>query len=245
MNGKRIYRSSKNSPRLRSFTVKVKQTDLWIAVSKNCFEPGLPARVERFVYQQRLLLETYLAEFPHFARTLEPCLPEKTPPPLFQAMCSAGNKAGTGPMAAVAGAFAEAVGLFLLDSIPEVIVENGGDIFLKVINTVHVGFFTRESTLHGRLALKIDPGTTPLGVCTSSGTVGPSLSFGQADAAVVLSPSTALADAAATALGNRVNDKSDLETALEYVCSIEGVSGAVVIAGESVAACGNVELAGI
>lgn len=160
-------------------------------------------------------------------------------------MCSAANKAGTGPMSAVAGALAEAVGFFLLDSIPEVIVENGGDIFLKVLNTVHVGVYAGKSPLHGRLALKIDPGTTPLGVCTSSGTVGPSLSFGRADAAVVISPSTALADAVATALGNRVNDKSDLEKALEFVRSIEGVSGAVVIAGESVAACGNIELTGI
>jgi len=157
-------------------------------------------------------------------------------------MVRAANSAGVGPMAAVAGVVAEKVGHFLLEEAEEVIVENGGDLFLKVNEPVSVGVFAGASSLSGRLALQIDPGQTPLGVCTSSGTVGPSFSFGRADAAVALSPSAALADAAATALGNRVRSEEDLEQAIAYASQVEGLTGALLIIGDKIAAWGNLTL---
>ncbi len=122
-------------------------------------------------------------------------------------MAAAAQTAGVGPMAAVAGAIAECVGRELLEFSPEVIVENGGDIFLKVSHRRTVGIFAGDSPLTGRIGIQIEARDTPLGVCTSSGTVGHSLSFGRADAVVVLAPAAALADAAATAIGNRVSRK--------------------------------------
>ena len=91
----------------------------------------------------------------------------------------------------------------------------------------------------------MEPGQTPLGICTSSGKVGPSLSLGLADAAVVLAPSAALADAAATAVGNRVRSADDMEAALELGQSIRGVTGIVIITGDRMGARGDVKLAEI
>ena len=145
-------------------------------------------------------------------------------------------------MASVAGALAEAVGQDLLAESEEVIVENGGDIFLRSAREVRVGIFAGESPLSLRVGLAVEAAPHPWGVCTSSGSVGPSLSFGRADAVCILSPSASLADAAATAVGNRVRTPADLEKGLERAREIEGVSGAVIILGEKLAAWGKVKL---
>ncbi|MBP1711906.1 MAG: hypothetical protein H6Q42_109 [Deltaproteobacteria bacterium] len=146
------------------------------------------------------------------------------------------------PMAAVAGAMAEFVGRDLLGESPEVIVENGGDLFIQLSRELKIAIFAGPSPLSMRVGLKISESAKGLGVCTSSGTVGPSLSFGRADAVCILSPSAALADAAATAVGNVVKSAGDLTTGLETAQSIEGVTGAVLIVGEKMGAWGKVEL---
>jgi hypothetical protein len=145
-------------------------------------------------------------------------------------------------MAAVAGAIAEAVGEDLLVCTPEVIVENGGDIFMKISQTRLIGVYAGESTFTGKIALEISPEGTPLGVCTSSGTVGHSLSFGTADAVIALSRSAALADAAATAIGNKVKAADDIDMAIEQAQAIEGLVGAVIIKDDKIGMWGNVKL---
>lgn len=242
MNSRRVYRHEVSGSRLTSFSLAVKETDLWVALSSNTYDSELPARVEKLVWKLRRILEVYLAEHPLFATALEPILIEPDAPIMVQSMVRAANMAGVGPMAAIAGTMAEAIGIDLLEHSQEVIVENGGDIFLKIVEPVNVGIFAGNSPLSNKLALQIDPVQTPLGVCTSSGTVGPSLSFGCADAAVVLSPSTPLADAVATALGNLVQGPADLEASLEYARKIEDITGALVICGDKIAAWGEIEL---
>jgi ApbE superfamily uncharacterized protein (UPF0280 family) len=145
-------------------------------------------------------------------------------------------------MAAVAGAIAEYVGNQLRALSPEVIVENGGDIYLSVQRDITVGIFAGSSPLSQRIGLRIRPETTPLGIGTSSGTVGHSLSFGKADAATVLAPSATLADAAATALGNMVSTKDDIAAALEKVHHIPGITGALIILGDALGAWGELDI---
>jgi ApbE superfamily uncharacterized protein (UPF0280 family) len=157
-------------------------------------------------------------------------------------MIEAGRQTGVGPMAAVAGAVAEYVGRELLTFSPEIIVENGGDIFLKILRQRTVGIYAGDSPLTGKIGLEINPRETPLGVCTSSGTVGHSLSFGKADAAVIIAASATLADAAATAIGNRVNRPEDVAGAIQFGKGINGLKGIVIIIGESVGAWGDVKL---
>jgi ApbE superfamily uncharacterized protein (UPF0280 family) len=157
-------------------------------------------------------------------------------------MIEAGRRAGVGPMAAVAGAIAEYVGRDLLGYSNEVIVENGGDIFLAMTDPATIAILAGSSPLSNRLGLRADFPQGSVGICTSSGTVGHSLSLGAADAVVVLSESTALADAVATALGNKVGDGADIEAALAAGKAIEGVLGLVVIVGARLGVWGQVEL---
>lgn len=242
MNSRRFYRRALTGLRLTSFHVRVRESDLWIALSSDSYNDALPGQVEKLILNCRSRIEAFLKEEPHFAAALEPCLAPPGAPQIIRKMVFAGNKAGVGPMAAVAGAIAEEAGSFLAAKSPEVIVENGGDIYIKLLEPARMGIYAGSSPLSGKIALKIDSGQTPLGICTSSGTVGPSLSYGCADAAVVISHSVPLADAAATALGNRVKSSSDLEGALDFARDIEGISGALLIVEDKIAAWGAIEL---
>lgn len=145
-------------------------------------------------------------------------------------------------MAAVAGAVAEEVGRAIARRSRDVIVENGGDIFIKSNSIRRIGIFAGRSVLSSHLALEIRPEQTPLGICTSSGTVGHSLSYGSADAVVILSPSTPLADAVATATGNMVKEYIDMEKAVEFAMSIEGILGALIIKDDKLAAKGQLKI---
>ena len=238
----RTYRSSQASPDLSFFKVVLKETDLHIGVDRKSYKPELEELALDLVWQYRNQLELYIQDDPDFRTTFEPHLLLESAPPLAYIMGRAAWKAGVGPMAAVAGAMAEAVGQGILAKAQEVLVENGGDIFMKIRRPRRVGIFAGESPFSGQLALEIDPRWGPLGVCTSSGTVGPSYSAGRADAAVILSASAALADAAATAVGNVVQNPEDVERGLEVARSIEGVLGAIVIKDERLAVWGKVKL---
>jgi ApbE superfamily uncharacterized protein (UPF0280 family) len=157
-------------------------------------------------------------------------------------MAEAARAAHVGPMAAVAGAIAEAVGNDLLLYSPEVIVENGGDIYMKSLQQRHVGIYAGSSPFTGKIALKISPEDTPLGICTSSGTVGHSLSLGVADAVIVLAPSTALADALATAIGNRIKKSEDIDTEIKKARETEGITGLVIIKDDRIGFWGTISL---
>jgi ApbE superfamily uncharacterized protein (UPF0280 family) len=227
---------------MEAFTVSVKETDLWLAVDRSAMVPDLPEKVEHFVWTERRLLERYLEKDPVFWQTLDPYLVSPGAPSIAVDMVRAGNMAGVGPMAAVAGAFAQYVGEWLLRISPRVIVENGGDIYLRCDQPVKVGLFAGESIFSGKLAIRVDAREAPRGICTSSGSVGPSYSRGRADAAVILASSAILADAVATAAANMVQTPEDLEKALEFAGRLPGVKGALVILGEKLAAWGEIEL---
>lgn len=234
----RYYRDWSKDRDLVSFNVVVKETDLYIRARRFLKDKAL-----EIVQRQRSLLENYLARHPGFVAALEPFPVGDDAPAIARTMADAAARVNVGPMAAVAGAFAEFVGRDLLKYTAEVIVENGGDIFLKSTKSRLVGIYAGEdSPLTGRIALKIEPSDTPLGVCTSSGTVGHSLSFGKSDAVVVLSPSTALADAAATAIGNLVKAETDVQNALDYARGVDGLVGVAVIINDKMGVLGKINL---
>jgi hypothetical protein len=233
----RFYRHWIKDSDLVSFEIAVKQTDLYIRSRRNLRNKALSS-----VLKHRASLEAYIEHHPLFLTTLEPYQAELEAPALVGEMASVSQLTGVGPMAAVAGAIAEAVGRDLLAFSPEVIVENGGDIFMKTSKKRLVGIYAGQSAFTRKIALEIRPRETPLGICTSSGTVGHSLSLGCADAAIVLSSSTALADAAATALGNSVKDASDIPGAIERAKSIEGLRGVLIITGGEMGVWGRVKI---
>ena len=231
----RTYRNEIKDGGLVSFTVAVKETDIYIRAVRDLTPEALAA-----IHEVRAPLEEYIREHPLFLHSLEPVAVENNAPEIVRVMAEAAWLANVGPMAAVAGAVAELVGRKLMAFSPEVIVENGGDIFLKVNSKRQIGIYAGGSAFTGRLAIEVEPGQTPLGVCTSSGTVGPSLSLGLADAAIVLAPSAALADAAATAVGNMAKSEQDIDAAIERGKQIRGITGIVVIMGGNMGAWGDI-----
>lgn len=233
----RTYRSRVTAGRLASFQVVVRETDLMIRASRDEREAAL-----RLVGEHRALLEAYIRAHPGFLSALSPWTARGPAPALVQEMIAAAAAAGVGPMAAVAGAIAARVGCGLLESSEEVIVENGGDIFLKTAAPATVALYAGGSPLSLRIGVVVDGRGQPMAVCTSSGTIGHSLSFGRADAACVVARSCALADAAATAVGNRVQSPRDLRRAIAAGRRIPGVEGLVIVAGDQVAFWGAVEL---
>ncbi|MCD6336321.1 MAG: UPF0280 family protein [Candidatus Latescibacteria bacterium] len=233
----RTYRNICSGGDLLSFRVVLSETDLWIRAERDL--SGEAFRATRAV---RRKIEGYIRRDEKFLRILKPYPAAEDAPQVVRKMAQAAVKAGVGPMAAVAGAVAEYVGRDLLRFSDQVIVENGGDIFIRSRHPRNVGVFAGASLLSNKLALRIAPEQTPLGICTSSGTVGPSKSFGRTDAVVVLSRSTALADAVATAAGNRVESPGDIEGAMDFALTIKGVMGIVIVLGNRLGVRGEVIL---
>jgi len=233
----RTYRHWIKAKDLVSFNVAVKETDLYICAATN-----LRRKAYKLVLKYRETLERYIERHPAFLTSLKPIPVDENAPHIVREMSDATAKVGVGPMASVAGAIAEFVGNELLAFSPEIIVENGGDIYLKSLDKRIIGIYAGESPLTGKIGLEIEGEDTPLGICTSSGTVGHSLSYGKADAVVVVSPSATLADAVATAIGNLIKQPSDIPTGIEFAQGIEGLKGVIIIQGDDMGLWGKVKI---
>lgn len=238
----RSYRKLANVPDLISTTVRIEETDLHILADRD-----VTTAATDLILQYRSQLENYILKKYGFSESLEPLGVDMLAPMMVRNMMRAGVQAGVGPMAAVAGAVAEYVGLGLLRSgCREVMVENGGDVFLHRTKNCTVAIFAGESPLSYKVGVRLPVENMPVGICTSSGTVGHSLSFGDADSVTVVAESTLLADAAATRLGNEVGygggGKTGMQNALDKAAEIEGIRGVVVICDELMGAYGDVEL---
>ncbi|MDD4493415.1 MAG: UPF0280 family protein [Eubacteriales bacterium] len=237
MYSERQYRKLFKGKDLQFFEVCVGESDLMIGADKILEKEALSA-VRKF----RSHLEAYISNHTEFKDSLVPLVPSPGAPFIVTEMCKAGFAVNVGPMAAVAGAISQLVGEELLKHANEVIVENGGDIYIKTNSPRKVSIFAGQSPLSEKISIEVLQENTPLGICTSSGTVGPSLSFGKADAAVIISRNVFLADAAATATGNLVKTKNDISKALDFALGIEGVEGALIIIGENLGVKGKVRL---
>jgi hypothetical protein len=234
---KRTYRNLVKTDDLVKFEVVVKETDLLIRAERD-----FSKEARESVLKYRHQLETYITMNPEFQKSLVPLTEDPYAPEIIREMIHTSQLAHVGPMAAVAGAMAEMVSKDLLKLSREVIIENGGDIYLASSMERTIGVYAGDSPLSLKIGIVISPEDTPLGVCTSSGTVGPSLSFGKADAVCILSKSATLADAAATAVGNVVKEKKDIELGLERGRGIVGVFGALIIVEEKMGVWGNIKL---
>ena len=234
----REYRRWVKSDGLVTFEVKEAQTDLLISATRD-----LAKQARESVLNHRKDIEEYIKKDDSFYTALEPVAVASDAPDIIKRMADAACKAGVGPMAAVAGAVAESVGRDLLAFSDEVIVENGGDIFIKTGVKRRLGLYAGDgSPFTGRVALEVGPAEKGLGVCTSSGTVSHPLSFGKADAALIISFDAALADAAATAAGNAVKNKDYIEKGINLAKSIDGVKGVLIIVGDKMGTWGEIKL---
>ena len=233
----RTYRNQHRKKGLISFNVTVKETNLNIQA-----ETDLANMALKSVLDCRNKIETYIRFHPEFATSLVPVKNLFPVPDIITDMLEAGRLAQVGPMAAVAGAVAEFTGTMLLGYTREVIVENGGDIFIKSDSDTVFSIYAKDSPFSMTTGIRIKKRNTPYGLCTSSGTFGHSKSFGRADAATILSDSCPLADAVATKLGNMVKTGNDIKGAIDTGKSIHGVQGIVIIIGENIGLWGDLTL---
>jgi ApbE superfamily uncharacterized protein (UPF0280 family) len=233
----RTYRKRVTAEGLISFNVRIKETDLLVSSDRD-----LHKEATDLVFDYRYQLESYIKSHPEFLTTLQPYPKDPYAPAIVNDMIMSTRDIGVGPMASVAGAIAQYVGLGLLESTAQVIVENGGDIFLKVNRQVTVSVFAGESPLSDRIGLSIPTRLMPLGICSSSGRVGHSLSRGSTDVITILSQSAIRADGAATSIGNRIRAKTDLGKVAKWAAEMEGILGGIAIMGDSIVTWGDVEL---
>ncbi len=232
-------------PELEQHLLVVGETDLAICLPQGVWNGQVEKGLRDRIIEQRRDLQDFIVACPEFAASHQPLTLPLSAPPVAQKMAQAAAAAGVGPMAAVAGFFAELAGNYLLrqSGCREVIVENGGDIFLAGSAERVIGIYAGEANpFTGRLGVRLAAELLPCGVCTSSGTIGSSFSYGVADAAMVIASDTALADAAATAAANLVKGSEDVAAACNYAMSVAGVVAAAVICGDQLAAAGQIEL---
>lgn len=228
-----------------SFRTVHLETDLWIAVTARQYR----AEVERFAFdrtvQYRKILDKHIKDHPGFLTSLEPVQVTDALFPIVGYMYDASEKAGTGPMSAVAGAFAQHIlgDLISKYGFEEIIVENGGDIYMNLTHPATISVYAGDSPLSEKIGLVIKPEQTPLSVCCSSATVGHSLSFGTADAAVIACRDGALADAYATACCNAVKNVDMIQDVTESFLQKPKVLSVVIIKDDKIAIGGEIEVA--
>lgn len=185
----------------------------------------------------------YIQRDHKFLTSLKPHQPLHDAPLIATRMADSASLYGVGPMAAVAGAIAECVGEQISAVQSEVVVENGGDIFIHSQRPMTFTLFAGDrSPFSGKLKFTTRATRGRLGVCTSSGTVGHSYSQGRADAVCVISRSTPQADAAATALANKVRKQADIDPVLEYAAADGSILGVLAALGDRLGIWGDVEI---
>lgn len=240
----RTYREHFRKDRWKHFVAKYKETDLWIGVDRLSFREDMLLFTDRLIRQIRDEMDAYLEKDPAYATALIPYPARPDAPFIFLAMSVAADKSGIGPMSAVAGAVARKVGEALKSEyrVKEVIVENGGDIYADILEDMDISVFAGRSPLSEKVGLHIGAAYAPLGICTSSGTVGPSLSFGKADAVMIVCRDVLLADTYATAFANIVRTTDDIDPCLGKIGKVPEILAAMVIKDDKLGVCGKLEL---
>jgi len=234
---RKIYRVCHQKQGLVTFNVTVKETNLNIQADSDLSEQAV-----RSILDHRQYIENHIARFPKFSDSMTPLSGPGITPKIISEMTKAAKTAGVGPMAAVAGAVAQSVGRNLLQWSKNVLVENGGDIFIKSDTQTIFTIYAGSSPLSMKTGIKVARRPASFAMCTSSGTVGHSKSFGKADAVSVLADCCALADAAATSLGNEIQTPKDIERAIAVGKNMAGIQGIVIISGKQIGLWGALEL---
>ena len=174
-------------------------------------------------------IENFIKKNEIFEITFKPFKFNDDDPEIIKKMCSSSKIFNIGPMSTVAGTIAYyAVKAMVSKGSKYAIVDNGGDIAIFSNKKVNVGIYTGDYKT-GNLAFEIPASKSINGICTSSGKIGHSFSFGNSDAVTIFSKDPSIADAAATILGNLVNKKSDIKNAFRVIETVKEITGAMIV----------------
>ncbi len=231
----RRYRSLNAAQDLIYFNVKIYQSDLCIGADKK-----LELHAEKILVEARRKIEDEIRKRQEFLTSYVPLSYYGGSSEIVSWMYEASSRCNVGPMAAVAGAIARYVGEKLLKVSKQVIIENGGDIYINSTALRKIAVYAGASPLSNKLAIELESGIW--GVCTSAKTVGHSFSSGNCDAAVCIAKDCSIADAAATVLGNSIKEQKHLSKGVNNIMNIKGITGAIAIMKDKIAVSGNVIL---
>lgn len=240
----RGYRKRLEAGGLRSFCVKYKETDLWIGVSPDQYSEALEEQARTATVNLRREMDAYILLDPDYRTSLVPYPAAPFAPLIFSDMSAVSRRTGIGPMSAVAGAVnvyvAKALRAWGLQG--DLVIENGGDILAESSHDLDISVFAGASVLSERVGLHIPASAMPLGICTSSGTVGPSLSMGKADAVMIVCRDVMLADSYATAMANKVRTIEDVQPVADLIACHQDILGAIVIKADKMGIAGMFEM---
>lgn len=221
-----------------AFQVVVEETDLRVLALRHLAAPMLETAT-----RLRGDVKAWMLLHPQFRSSLTPVDVPASAPEIVRRMAAGAALAGVGPFAAVAGTLAQMAAEAFVDLSPDIIVENGGDIYMCSRSDRIVGLLSDPKGGPG-LGVRVAAEDFPVSFCASSAVIGHSLSLGRGDLAAIRARDASLADAAATALGNRLRSAKDVEAALAFAESLapHGVEGAFVQCGGRVGLWGKMEL---
>lgn len=235
----RFYRSIVRDANFLKYEIQVEETNLLVISKKN-----LKKEIKNEVLKQREILKNYIRENPEFLYSFSPII-TKSKEEIIKLMSESSFLTKTGPMASVAGAIAEIIGKKFINISDEIIIENGGDIFVKMNRDFITGIYAGNSPFSMKIGIKLKKREIPYGIATSSGTIGHSLSFGDADAVVVISPSSAFSDGSATYFGNLIKGKIDGDMLTSQLKNFPFIEGIVIIRQKEIFLWGDIELISI
>lgn len=201
--------------------------------------------LKKYIFQIRLQLKNYISRNNDFLINMDPIVNyPKNVPLIIETMYESSIKADVGPMACVAGTISELSLNYLIKNDSKYsIVENGGDVALINNKKVLCGIYSNNEILGNNIAFEIRPQRKILGVCTSSGKIGHSISFGESDSVTIISNSPSIADGLATRIANEVKGETSEDkvvNASEFSENFkEFYKGILIISGENVATIGK------
>ena len=222
---RRFYRAWHEQSPLERFELKIEESDLLILCDR--VTPAIKSDAERTLRHARQVIKQKIHRHPQFLQSLSPVAVNADDQDIVRTMAKAGYAWSVGPMAAVAGAVAESVARALSSHSKTVIVENGGDVYALSNGNIRFGLYAGESSpFKDTLTFEVDA-TNGVAVCTSSGKIGPSLSFGHADAVAAIHHSGSHADAAATAIANRIQTPDDVGREVDAISTAGQLVGLI------------------
>lgn len=201
--------------------------------------------LKNYIKKIRYELKKYIIKNQDFIISLEPLkIPNEEIPLIVKKMYESSKIADVGPMASVAGTISEmSINHLIKNNSTYSIVENGGDIAIINDKETICGIYSNNNIIGNQIAFKLKPRKKALGICTSSGKIGHSISFGQSDSLTVISKSSSISDALATRIANDVNGNSNedkisnaLETCEKYK---EFFNGVLIISGDNIGTIGK------
>jgi len=218
----RFYRNSISS-KFR-LDISFKESDLLISSDKE-IDKDLAKNILIKYYNQ---IEKYAEINPQFVKSLSPIAQDLEAPPIVRKMIESSHLTGIGPFSSVAGAVALYVGEELLKLADEVIIENGGDLFLKINEDKRIGVYLGERTELKSLTIKIKKQDYPFGIASSSAYLGHSLNLGRADLVTVIAKDSIIADGFATSLSNPIKKEENIEKVLGFAKESDSIEGLLV-----------------